>query len=185
MCDCIEWHKLLPQIFIVYIYTLSLIPNFFSTESGDLPFLNPQGSKNVALTEFPSWNSRLSLAAALIDLKQSTEAYEVLESLMEENDGDIQVWHLMACNHLVCENVSEAEECVEVGKWVSRILSRVSATKTNILISLPQLVARVNEGAEVSEKNSKLHQEFISLWTNVLMMTTQQISKLKIQTSAT
>ncbi|XP_055388804.1 uncharacterized protein LOC129617732 [Condylostylus longicornis] len=121
-------------------------------EAEDLDHLM-SAAPNETVVEVPEWNSRLSLAASLIDLKQTIPASELLESLIEENDQDIQAWHLMACNFLVAQDFDSSEDCLDSGK---------------------ELIARAAKQASIGDEE---HQNFVSHWTRVLAATEQQIEK--------
>lgn len=69
-------------------------------------------------SERPQWHSRLTFASTLIDLNQFDSASEVLESLIEENDQDIQIWHLMACKNIASKEFDSAVECIQTAMEV-------------------------------------------------------------------
>lgn len=69
--------------------------------------------------EMPGHNSLLSLAAALIDLHQTSDAIEILNFILEENDEEIQAWHLLTYSNIVSKDIEAAKDSLESGREVS------------------------------------------------------------------
>lgn len=59
---------------------------------------------------------RMRLAENLVDLEMIDEALDVLSTLLEEDEEDIQSWFLTGCCHLVAKEKDEAKECVKQAK---------------------------------------------------------------------
>lgn len=59
---------------------------------------------------------RMRLAENLVDLEMIDEALDVLSTLLEEDEEDIQSWFLTGCCHLVAKEKDEAVECVKQAK---------------------------------------------------------------------
>ena len=59
---------------------------------------------------------RLNFAKNLIDLEESQDALDVLHDLLDEDEEDIEVWFLVACAHLVAEDMENASETINHAK---------------------------------------------------------------------
>ena len=59
---------------------------------------------------------RMRLAENLVDLEMVDEALDVLATLLEEDEEDIQSWFLTGCCHLVAKEKEEASECIKQAK---------------------------------------------------------------------
>jgi len=59
---------------------------------------------------------RMRLAENLVDLELVDEALDILSTLLEEDEEDIQSWFLTGCCHLVAKEKDEAIECVKQAK---------------------------------------------------------------------
>ena len=59
---------------------------------------------------------RMRLAENLVDLELVDEALDILSTLLDEDEEDIQSWFLTGCCHLVAKEKDEAIECVKQAK---------------------------------------------------------------------
>jgi len=59
---------------------------------------------------------RMRLAENLVELEMIEEALEILASLLDEDEEDLQSWFLTGCCHLIAKEKEEAVECVKQAK---------------------------------------------------------------------
>lgn len=70
-----------------------------------------------AAPDAPSLNDEAltALCRTLIDLGEIDEAREILEGMLEKNQEDVAVWHLLGACHLMEGDAGGVQECVENG----------------------------------------------------------------------
>ncbi|KAL7069363.1 hypothetical protein ACR3K2_02980 [Cryptosporidium serpentis] len=98
----------------------------------------------------PDFQFRLNLCRTLIDLDETEFAEDILDSLLEEDEEDWQVWYILAWCCIVGSNIEGAKEAVELCKKFS----------SKYIIDL-EMISQVQEDIHNLVTNIENHENYL------------------------
>eukprot|EP00922_Rhytidocystis_sp_ex-Travisia-forbesii_P064180 GHVS01095405.1.p1 GENE.GHVS01095405.1~~GHVS01095405.1.p1 ORF type:complete len:367 (-),score=83.92 GHVS01095405.1:305-1405(-) len=93
----------------------------------------------------PSLEIRVNLSRTLIDLSETSDAVELLEGCLREDEEDLQVWYVLGCALLVSGDFDGALEAAEKAKHCLESSSLSSDPTCTMSAAVYELVLQANQ----------------------------------------